>query len=62
MKRAEGQAAARQDTLLQRLDGVERTLRAHVEQTGNSLAASIGEVDDRVERMERARGLTPPQA
>ena len=61
MKRVEGQAASRHDALVQRLDGVERTLRAHVEQTGNSLAACIGEVDDRVERMERARGLTPPQ-
>jgi type III secretory pathway component EscR len=33
-----------------RLDQLERDLRASVEQTGNTLAAYIGELEDRVER------------
>ena len=33
----------------QRLDDLEQALRAHVDQASNSLAAFIGEVDDRLE-------------
>ncbi len=44
-KIAESQAAA--DT---RLDLLDRDLRSLVEQTGNSLAASIGELEDRLEK------------
>jgi len=62
VRRLEAQAATRQDALAQRLDGLEQALRAHVDQASNSLAAFIGEVDDRVERMEAARGLAPPRA
>ena len=37
----------------QRPDDLEQALRAHVDQASNSLAAFIGEVDDRLERMAR---------
>ena len=36
--------------VLARIDRLERDLRVLAEQTGNSLAASIGELDDRLER------------
>lgn len=36
--------------VLERLDKLEQDLRSTVEQAGNSLAAYIGEIDDRVER------------
>jgi uncharacterized integral membrane protein len=62
MRQVETQASARQDALMQRLDGLERALRAHVDQTGNSLSAFIGELDDRVERMEGTRSPAPPRA
>jgi uncharacterized integral membrane protein len=62
MRRLEAQAVTRHETLAQRLNGLEQALRAHVDQAGNSLAAFIGELDDRVERMEAARGLAPPCA
>ncbi len=61
LRRLEAQAATRHDALAQRLDGLEQALRAHVDEAGNSLAAFIGELDDRVARMEVARGLTPPR-
>jgi uncharacterized integral membrane protein len=62
LRRVEAQAATRQDALVQRLDGLEKSLRTHVDQASNSLAAFIGELDDRVERIEAARGLPPPSA
>jgi uncharacterized integral membrane protein len=62
LRRFETQAATRQDALVQRLDGLEQALRTHVDQASNSLAAFIGELDDRVERIEAARGLPPPSA
>jgi|APFre7841882724_1041349.scaffolds.fasta_scaffold168435_2 uncharacterized integral membrane protein/uncharacterized coiled-coil protein SlyX len=62
LRRLEAQAATRQDTLVQRLDGLEQSLRTHVDQASNSLAAFIGELDDRVERIEAARGSAPPPA
>lgn len=62
LRRLEAQAAARQAALAQRLDGLEQALRAHVDQATNSLAAFIGVLDDRVERIEAAKGLVPPRA
>jgi uncharacterized integral membrane protein len=62
LRRVEAQAATRQEALVQRLDGLEESLRTHVDQASNSLAAFIGELDDRVERIEAARGLPPPSA
>jgi len=62
LRRLDAQAATRQDALAQRLNGLEQALRTHVDQASNSLAAFIGELDDRVERIEAARGLPPPSA
>jgi uncharacterized integral membrane protein/uncharacterized coiled-coil protein SlyX len=62
LRRLEAQAATRQDALAQRLNELEQALRTHVDQASNSLAAFIGELDDRVERIEAARELTPPRA
>lgn len=62
LRRLEAQAATRQDALAQRLNELEQALRTHVDQASNSLAAFIGELDDRVERIEAARAPTPPRA
>lgn len=47
--------------LLLRLDQVERSLQTSIDETGNSLAAAIGELEDRVERHEpqEPRGSQP---
>lgn len=60
LRRLEEQAVTRQDALAQRLSGLEQSLRTHVDQASNSLAAFIGELDDRVERIEAAGGFAPP--
>jgi uncharacterized integral membrane protein len=41
--------------MLAKLEGVERELRAVVEQSGNTLAAYIGEIEDRLERAPGGR-------
>ena len=46
-QRAEQQAATQQ-ALLARMDALEAALRASVEQSGNSLSAYIGELEDRL--------------
>jgi hypothetical protein len=46
-QRADQDAAARQ-TVMARLDALEKTLRTSVEQSGNSLSAYIGELEDRL--------------
>jgi hypothetical protein len=46
-QRAEQNSAAQQ-AVLTRLDTLEKTLRATVEQSGNSLSAYIGELEDRL--------------
>ena len=61
LRRLEAQAAMRQDALAQRLNQMEQVLRTHVDQASNSLAAFIGELDDRVERIAAARELSPPR-
>ena len=43
--------------ILARLDEIERDLGATIEQSTNSLAASIGEFEDRFERSERRKEL-----
>jgi len=45
------------EALTERIDRLEVALRNHIEHTGNSLAAYLGEVDDRVERL---LGSKPP--
>ena len=46
----ENEATESKAAVLARLDNVERDLRAAVEQSGNTLAAYIGEIEDRLER------------
>ena len=46
----ENQAKESKTALLARLDDLERDLRSAVEQSGNTLAAYIGEIEDRLER------------
>jgi uncharacterized integral membrane protein len=46
--------------LLQRLDQLDRDVRGVVEQSGNSLAAYIGELEDRLEKSGRGLTRIPP--
>jgi uncharacterized integral membrane protein len=62
MQRIETDAAARQAALVERVDRLEQGLRAQIEQSGNSLAAFVGELDDRVQRLAAKGGLAPPSA
>jgi uncharacterized integral membrane protein len=57
---AEGGGAETDETLNERIDRLEKALREHIDHTGNALAAYIGEVEDRVERLSNGAG--PPSA
>jgi uncharacterized integral membrane protein len=46
--------------MLARLEEVERELRSVVEQSGNTLAAYLGEIDDRLERTSGGRSSKSP--
>ncbi|MCM2297212.1 LapA family protein [Rhodoferax sp.] len=48
MKQRDAQDKATQQALMARLDTMENTLRTSVEQSGNSLSAYIGELEDRL--------------
>ena len=50
LKQLQNQAEESKTIMLARLDELERDLRVSVEQSGNALAASIGEIEDRLER------------
>jgi hypothetical protein len=50
LEKSAGEMEQSKSLLLTRLDQIERDLRAVLEQTGNSLAASIGELEDRFDR------------
>jgi hypothetical protein len=50
--RGTGSTVASNPAILARLDQLEEKLLTAVEQSGNSLAASIGELEDRLERKE----------
>lgn len=58
LKRQADLDAVSRTTVLARLDQLDRDLRSVVEQSGNTLTAYIGELEDRLER--GAHGLTPP--
>lgn len=45
----EGEDAA--ESLVQRLDRLEVSLREHIDHAGNTLSAYLGEVDDRIQRL-----------
>lgn len=48
LKQGADQSKAAQQALMARLDTMENTLRSTVEQSGNSLSAYIGEIEDRL--------------
>jgi uncharacterized integral membrane protein len=48
-------SAESKDAILARLDEIDRNLRSTIEQSANTLAAYIGEVDDRVERAKSGK-------
>ena len=50
LKRQAGQDAESRAIVLARLDQLDRDFRSAVEQSGNTLAAYIGELEDRLER------------
>lgn len=50
LSRTEQRSIDTQTSLIVRLDHLERTLRGALDQQANSLAATIGELDDRIER------------
>ena len=50
LKELGDQAAESKAAVLARLDDLERELRTALEQSGNTLAAYIGEIEDRMER------------
>lgn len=50
LARSEQRAVDMQSALIARVDQLERALRTALDQQGNSLAATIGELDDRIER------------
>jgi uncharacterized integral membrane protein len=50
LKKLEAQADESKAAILSRLDALEREVRTAVEQSGNTLAAYLGEIEDRVER------------
>jgi len=55
LQKLEGQCEESRTSVLARLDQLERDLGSRIEQTGNTLAAYIGELEDRLER-ETGRG------
>jgi uncharacterized membrane protein len=50
----QGGGASPSESPIARIDRLETALREHIDHAGNTLAAFIGEVDDRVERMIEA--------
>lgn len=50
LARSDQRSLDMQNALVARVDQLERTLRTALDQQGNSLAATIGELDDRIER------------
>jgi hypothetical protein len=55
LKNLEAQANESKAAILGRLDALERDVRLAVEQSGNSVAAYLGEIEDRVERATRGK-------
>ena len=52
LKQLQNQSTESKTIILTRLDQLENDLRAAVEQSGNTLAAYIGEIEDRLERAD----------
>jgi len=58
LKRQLAQDAESRAAVLARLDQLDRELRTAVEQSGNSLAASLGELEDRLDNGNKDAGRT----
>lgn len=56
LARVEQRSADLQKTLIAHVDHLERTLRTALDQQGNSIAATIGELDDRIEQRAQNGG------
>lgn len=59
LARTDQRAVDTQNALIARVDQLERALRTALEQQGNSLAATIGELDDRIERRNGNGAVRP---
>lgn len=59
LARTEQRSVDMQNTLIARVDQLERALRSALDQQANSLAATIGELDDRIERHAGNGGVRP---
>ena len=51
LKNLETQSDESRTAIMTRLDALERTVQVAIEQSGNTLAAYLGEIEDRVERV-----------
>jgi uncharacterized membrane protein len=56
MQRQDNALAQTKTLMIERIDALERDLRATIDQSTNSLAASIGEFEDRFERFAGGKG------
>jgi hypothetical protein len=61
MGRAEERALETRAVLVNRVDALERDLRAALEQTGTGIAHYIGEIDERVARRSAAASMASPR-
>ena len=59
LQRLQNQSLESKTAVLARLDELERDIRAAMEQSGNTLAAYIGEIEDRLERGNTGK-VSPP--
>lgn len=55
LRRIEAQAAEQRASLLTRIDGLQGTLQAKIDEAARSLSAYIGEVDDKLDRLQLPR-------
>jgi len=55
LRRIETQAAEQRGSLLRHIDGLQSTLQAKVDEAVRSLSAYIGEVDDKLDRLQLPR-------
>jgi uncharacterized integral membrane protein len=60
LAKLENGAEETRSALLARIDQLDRDLRAALEQSGNSLAAYIGELEDRIEEASRRQSAGNP--
>ena len=59
LQRLQNQSLESKTAVLARLDELERDIRAAIEQSGNTLAAYIGEIEDRLERGNTGKASPP---